>query len=850
MLFAGLAAKAAGAGSGTVRGRVADEHGQPVPYANVLVKNTALGAAANGEGEYVLVLEPGAYTLVFSALGYETREVAIDLRNRETLQVNVTLPSASTQLGEFEVVADTRDKAKEIMKKVRDKRPFYLGRIDHYRCDTYLKTSLSKQRMKAVKGDSIDPAKIEVIRTDSVTDTVYKVERTNFIELSSTLFYKPPGQYREVIHAFSDHTMKSKKPYFGRSAYVEGDYDINIEADNIAPVTYAASNPYILYEDNTTAGINFYRNTIDFPAVAQKPLLSPIAESAPLSYRFDYEGFFYQDSTRIYKIRVSPIIAAEALFSGYVYIEDSTWALRSVSLDVNPGALFYCSEFHIEQQYAHQGDSIYVPVYRELTYTIRDGSNNVYGATRVRFSNYHVNGPLEEKTFGTEVKTFDPMAFDRDSAFWTEARPELLDASEIRFIDESDSIELYYVSDEYYHKLDSAFNRIDWWTPLIGLGHRNRVAGTEWYVEGLLGQVNLLGVGGIRYQLPVHFTKTFKNEMELETDVTPNYGHTNGDFKLKAGVGLTYVPKKFVSTYVEAGDFYDRINQYASIEQFFARSNYVSARTFGIRQRMEIVNGLFAELNYTYSNQQPIDNLRVSEWERILYEENIEPLPFEPYIKSEIGLRLQYRFRQKYFIKGKKKVIVGSDWPELFMNYRKGIPGLFRSEVNFDFGEMGLRDEVTTARYGTMNWRVATGTFLNKARLRVVEYKYFRGSDKIFFSDPTRSLQLLGPTFSTPYPFVEANGVHHFEGTLLNKVPGINKLKLELAVGGGALYISESDFLQAEVFGGLERVVRIKKQPIRFGLYAVTADNSVSTADYTLKFGINFFNTFTNKWDY
>ncbi len=834
----------------TVRGKVTDQDGNPVPYVNIYVENTSQGTATNTQGDYILNLEKGAYTLRFSALGFETEVKDVELRSGETKTLNVSMNVAATNLYEFEVLANKRDRAKEIMQLVRDKRRDYLYSTSGYECSSYLKTSLETQRTTEISaGDSIDLSRMEIIWVDSMAvDTLHKRMFSNLFEISSTLFYEAPGRFKESIHAFEEHKKRDKNPAFGRAYSVEADFDF--EPHNIAPSRREADNVYVLYPDNTAADINFYRNTIEFPTVTQKPLLSPIAASSFLSYLYDYEGYFMQDDQKIHRLKVTPILASEALFEGTIFIEDSTWALRSVELEVNKAALVYCEKFSVRQTYEQIDSGIYLPTNLGLDYTIMDSPDRVFGMASARYSNYTVDRTFESNFFSSEIKTYDPEAFDRDSTFWMDERPELLNATEVRFIDESDSLELYYVSDEYYYKLDSAYNRLDWWTPLIGWGHRNRAKGNEIYIEGLLGQVNPIGVGGYRHQLPIHYQKDFKNDMIFETDLRPDFGFYNEDFKFKAGIGLTYVPKRFVRTYIEVGDFYERINPFSSIEQIFARSNFVNATTFRISQRMEVINGLFAELTYQFSDQKPITNIRISPWEELLFSDLAERQDFDRYTKSEFKLEVQYRFRQKYFLKGNKKIIVGSDYPEFFGVWRKGIPDMFNSEVNFDYVELGVRDDAELARFGSSSWRVFGGTFLNKADLRPLEYKFLRGSDELFFSDPTLSLQLLGPTFNTPFPFVQANYIHHFEGTLLNKVPLINKLKLELAAGGAGLFVEESNFAQVELFAGLEKAVRIKKQLFKFGLYAVTADNSASTAEYTLKFGINFFNTFTNKWQY
>ena len=62
--------------------------------------------------------------------------------------------------------------------------------------------------------------------------------------------------------------------------------------------------------------------------------------------------------------------------------------------------------------------------------------------------------------------------------------------------------------------------------------------------------------------------------------------------------------------------------------------------------------------------------------------------------------------------------------------------------------------------------------------------------------------------------------------------------------------IPDSKFYHSEVFAGIEKPFRIKQQLFKFGFYGVTAANTVDKLQFTWKFGINFFNTFTKKWEY
>jgi len=63
--------------NGTVKGKVMDENGEPLPGVNVLIKGTTVGTVTDASGTYNLTLPNGASQLVFSFIGFATQEIAI-----------------------------------------------------------------------------------------------------------------------------------------------------------------------------------------------------------------------------------------------------------------------------------------------------------------------------------------------------------------------------------------------------------------------------------------------------------------------------------------------------------------------------------------------------------------------------------------------------------------------------------------------------------------------------------------------------------------------------------------------------------------------------------------------------
>src|SRR6056297_3987238 len=62
---------------GTIQGVITDETEVPVPGASVVVKGTTNGTISDFDGNYTITVDNFPATLVFSSLGYATKEVRV-----------------------------------------------------------------------------------------------------------------------------------------------------------------------------------------------------------------------------------------------------------------------------------------------------------------------------------------------------------------------------------------------------------------------------------------------------------------------------------------------------------------------------------------------------------------------------------------------------------------------------------------------------------------------------------------------------------------------------------------------------------------------------------------------------
>lgn len=87
----------------TITGTVLDESGQPLSNVSVVVRGSKIGTTTNQNGTYSLSVPTTATHLIFSSIGRQATEAAIDNRS----VINITLRLVSSELAEVVVTGYT-----------------------------------------------------------------------------------------------------------------------------------------------------------------------------------------------------------------------------------------------------------------------------------------------------------------------------------------------------------------------------------------------------------------------------------------------------------------------------------------------------------------------------------------------------------------------------------------------------------------------------------------------------------------------------------------------------------------------------------------------------------------------
>lgn len=98
--------------TGSIVGKLTDKEiaGEPLPFANVIIKGTSTGTTSDMEGFFELPsLKPGTYTVLFSFVGYETLEIPnVQVVQGKVTEINAGLGASAANLDEVLITTVSR----------------------------------------------------------------------------------------------------------------------------------------------------------------------------------------------------------------------------------------------------------------------------------------------------------------------------------------------------------------------------------------------------------------------------------------------------------------------------------------------------------------------------------------------------------------------------------------------------------------------------------------------------------------------------------------------------------------------------------------------------------------------
>ena len=791
------------------------ENNEPLVGAAVRVVNANTGTITDEKGKYEIKLLEGLNRISVSSTAYKTEvfEVVAD----QDVAKNVFLKIDQKQLDEVVVKVKKKDYSYEVIKKMIENKAAYLNQYQNYKAKTYIK-SVEKIENKVVKKkeDDLPPKLDEQLKiAEKQPQKKDSIPRLNIFECQLTRHQSSTGQQKEEREA----------------------------------VKKIGDQSTLFFKSVTDGEFNLYRNHQKIAKIGDNDLTSPLSDLTFLSYKFQLIKYYFEGKEKIYQIKVIPRSLGNALYEGVIEVLEDEWVLKSVDLQLTKRGLLRYDEFAFKQEFENvQGR--WMATKTTYNWKVKEGGSKKTGQTEVLQSNYEFDLNLPKRFFGDEVGVTTENAYKRDSVFWENIRPKPLTKDEQKVIKEKERLEILYNSKAYLDSIDKVYNKIT--IPKIvyfGIGRINRIKKITWFFDPILGLLDPIAIGGLRVRYGVNYYKRFENRKQISLYTNLTYGIRNQDLKGFVRVNYFYNPLKVSSIDVSMGSGFNVINGAATLVDIVRRNNFYQNKFINVQHRTELFNGFYTNVWGYYELRTDLSNFKFSELGDQLFTNNTsENFPTSHVYKTSIGI--EYTPRQLYLREPNEKVILGSKYPTFSLNLERAWPVSGKRTNVYTQLTASMKQTFNVGVFGTSEYRISAGKFLDTTSLAVMDYKYIRGGDDYFFSPSMYTYQLVSKTFPVFNWYFESHYVHQFNGYFTSKVPLLNKTKIREVAGGGFLYVPERNYQYSELFFGLNRIFKIGRERLRFGVYYVVGQSNDFGVRSGFKFSVESYNQNKNTWSF
>ena len=839
LLFTLVLGLSAASAQAQITGLVVDTAKAPLPLVQIFDRDGAKLGQTRLDGYFNLDLRSGSYKLVFAHPDFYSTEIPLVVRYNTKDTLNIILTPKTEKIQGAEIIREYKDPAAEYMRKAIAQRDYWHSRNPNQSADIYIKAfEISEQKVKnkpAAQPD-IDPLDAAALNngTDPYSEGVPVPQNSsqNPLDTNKTKLLNNASAFVEIA--------------MQRDASTDG--KIKETRNGVQKV---GSKVGLFYLSTTEGDFNLYQNLLNVPALCPLPIMSPLSNSALLAYRFKFLGAYqHPQYGRVLRIGMNGRQTANATLSGEIHLVDTTYWILKAELKFPKHLMAEYDAMTLTQYQQLDSNNFLLTDSQRFFYTTKFGKTTNKATTLVDYKKVSVVPAFPKNHFGLEVSKTTQEAYERDSTYWQQQRTQPLSQQETKFINTADSIKRVVTSDKYLDSVEAGINKV---TPksllLEGQGYRDRKKGITMRFQPLWNIYQPWWPGGTRISLWNSFDKTFKNKKTFEFNENLSYGINNNDLRGTVYMSHMYNPYKRAMIFASVGRDFGMVNMNAAYVDLFRRNNFYQNKHVNVYHRQELINGLFVQVQGELSDRKDMSTYVFDEFGDSLFENNL-PLKFVDHRAFFASVNLSYTPFQRYMSEPKQKVILGSAWPTFSINYKQAVPGIFKSNSDFQYLEYRIDHSFPWGLMGNSELKAVSGSFVSSRNINVVDYRYQRRSDAFIFTPPMFAFQQLDSTFTTFKRFYEVHYQHSFNGSLVNKVPFLKKLSLYERAGVNLLYAPERrNLFFYEGYVGIDKLVRIWRDRFKVGIYYTAGyANLFEKPRYGFKINFEYYDRLNNKW--
>ncbi|WP_435624772.1 DUF5686 family protein [Flagellimonas sp.] len=736
-----------------VGGIVLDDTGSPIAFANLVFKNSSEGTITNDNGRFYMESDNTYTTLVVSFIGYETAE--IELPQKVNYNMEIQLTESTEQLREVVVYTGKQSKknnpAIEILKRIwAKKRENGVRKFKQYKYDKYEKIEFD----------------LNTIDSNVIKSRLFKGLEFVFDDLDTSRItgktYLPLFLNENFSKVYGDNIIKKEKEDVlgSKNSGFEGNQAITAFVED-------------LYSD-----YDIYNNYLKF---FDKSFTSPLSKTGVDTYNYVLSDSTFIDDKWCYNIIYYPRRKNELTFKGDFWVNDTTFAIKKINLQVTKSAnINWVKEVYIEQDFDVVNDSVFLLkrdyMLSDFSFSKKEKSRGVYGKRTTVYDNYEFDVPRGEAFYKAVADPYDPRVFARDSVFWQNARLERLNEDESGIFKLLDTLKTVPKFKTYYNivsVLGSGYIEIDKWNLDIG---------------NIYSTFGFNDAEGYRVRAGARTYFGQNDTWRLEGYMA--YGFS--DRKFKHGLSGKFLLDRKTRLILSGGNRRD-IEQLGlsltSTNDVLGRSIASSSLvTVGANDRLTNIN--LSTLNFEI---EPVTNLRIRvggsfrtlssalpEAFNLDYIDPTSPTGISSEVEQfDVNTTLIYTPGKRTIGYGVERVNINDNHSTLLLNYTKGVEGFLQSDFDYEKLQFSYTQPWQVGGFGRLTSTIELGKTFGEVPLSLLSV--VPGNQTLF------SIYNTFPNLDF-YEFVTDTYAtlhleHNFNGRLFSRIPLLRKLNLREIVG-------------------------------------------------------------------
>jgi len=720
-----------------VSGRVIDQlTGEGLPFVKVFFRHTKIATSTDIDGYYKLESYYATDSVSAQMVGYALNTQKIN--KDESSTVNFSLSETVGDLGPLVVAGNKKDTKDEpawiLWKKIqRNKKINNKEKLESYQYETYNKIQFDLNNLTE-KFTKRKVFKHFNFIFDNVDSTGEKPSLPIFMTESLSDFYyrKNPKAQREYINAT-------------RISGIENESVSQFMGD--------------MYQN-----VNIYDSKIP---VFGKSFISPIAGNARIYY-----DLFLTDSAMIdgywcYKLVFLPKRKQEPTFTGDMWINDTTFAIKEVTASIADDAnINFVQTLEVKQKYEQVEKEIWMLTHDDLhvDFYLTNNTMGFYGKKSSSYKNFVINKPKPNDFYegGQNIFIADGVNAKTDE-FWEHNRHDSLNSTEQQIFSMMDTLETIPQIRSY----------IDIITLLVtgykAIGKVEIGPITKFYSSNL--------AEGHRFGFGMKTSNDFSTRLEFKGNVA--YGLNDKIFKY--GGGFRYMLSKKPRQVISSSYKYD-VEQLGLSQNAFSQDNVLS--TLFSRNPISKLT-LTNEYKGTFNREwfPGFSSEVIFKWRQM----SPHPLGSLEYVLSDASGRkninnittseITYHTRFAYdekFIDGEfNRVSLSTKYPILSAQYSYGIPKLFGADYEYHKLAMSVTHWFPIGIFGWSKYTLTAGKYWGVLPYPLLEI--FDGNETYF--SQKKAFNTMNYFEFVADQYVTLFYTHHFDGFFLNKLPLFRKLK-------------------------------------------------------------------------